>query len=709
MKKLYLNLMLLVCMMSMGINAWGQTTTLMEYGTSDVAWTADNLAEWTAGGNPTISEDGSYVSISGGNGGYSTSKTITPTENAIINVTVVWRGRSDTGRAFSAGNGSYFRYGNIFVAQNDQDKKHGYGFTGLDNISSVTTFTAGSYRVDIATLPFLLIEMEINTASKTLTSFTIKSEDGATTYVSQENVALSSVDFSTVAFGYKKGGSVSTTNTEQLKSVKITQTVQEVTTADYTINYVFEGNTVKSETGTNVIDATITAGQSIVVDGVKYIVEAEEAPSMTITEGTNVLNVPVRLPYTATLNVTTTINGESSTNTTNLTESDYHDVSWSYAYPLYKMGSDGLYYKADNTTTFGEGGTFVDGEVINKTATYTNADADVVFFSDASNTAGRNYAYSNGETGAVAAQNARDRGISVGTLPAGSYEFVVNITAANRRSLVIRQGTNDPLALVGTSNEDMTTGIKTAQFELTEETSNLFINGANSGDKKTNQSEDFDYVLIRKVASTVPVTISAAGYATFASDKALDLSNLPEGLTAYVATSLSSDAVTINPITTTVAPGTGLIFGGAAGDYEVPVASEGTEVTDNMLVGVVGEAVTLPQDGTCYVLALNAESKAVFQQVTTKAVASVPAGKAYLNTATASPAPARPDDMPGVDGVTLAKTLNIYLPGEGEATAIKTVETAEQQDGAIYNLAGQRVGKDYKGIVIMNGNKYLVK
>ena len=209
--------------------------------------------------------------------------------------------------------------------------------------------------------------------------------------------------------------------------------------------------------------------------------------------------------------------------------------------------------------------------------------------------------------------------------------------------------------------------------------------------------------------TTVPVTITAAGYATFASDKALDLSNLPEGLTAYVAASLSSDAVTINPITTTVAPGTGLIFGGAAGDYEVPVASEGTEVTDNMLVGVVGEAVTLPQDGTCYVLALNAESKAVFQQVTTKAVASVPAGKAYLNTATASPAPARPDDMPGVDGVTLAKTLNIYLPGEGEATAIKTVETAEQQDGAIYNLAGQRVGKDYKGIVIMNGKKYLVK
>ena len=31
------------------------------------------------------------------------------------------------------------------------------------------------------------------------------------------------------------------------------------------------------------------------------------------------------------------------------------------------------------------------------------------------------------------------------------------------------------------------------------------------------------------------------------------------------------------------------------------------------------------------------------------------------------------------------------------------------KDGAIYNLAGQRVSKSYKGIVIINGKKYIQK
>ena len=700
MKKLYLNLMLLVCMMSMGINAWGQDEYTSVYSRASVSeWTEADITDW--GGNSNLVVNQTYglgFNTTKPSAAYTATKTFSIEENSKIKYEIVWRTGNSTGRS------SNFEFiqigGNIRISYTSDYyyylNTNGTSFIEAENANRI------QYNKNTADNSIIIV---FNTATKQVESFTFNNID-----LSSKVTGTLDGNFNTVTFGLQRGGS--TSNWEYpnyLTSIAVSECQQTVSISSYTINYLLNDDVIFTSSNTMAIGAMVSAEQSLTVDGVKYIVEADEAPSMTIVEGSNVLNVPVRLPYTATLNVTTTVNGESSTNTTNLTESDYHDVSWSYAYPLYVMGSDGLYYKADNTTEFGEGGTFTDGEVINKTVTYTNADADVVYFREATSNVGTNYAYSNGESGNVAAQNERDRGISVGTLPAGSYEFVVNITAANRRSLVIRQGQNDPLASVGTSDEDKTTGIKTAQFELTEETSNLFINGANSGDKKTNQSEDFDYVLIRKVASTVPVTISAAGYATFASDKALDLSNLPEGLTAYVATSLSSDAVTINPITTTVAPGTGLIFKGAQGKYIIPVASEGTEVTDNMLVGVVGEAVTLPQDGTCYVLALNAESKAVFQQVTTKAVASVPAGKAYLNTATTSPAPARPDDMPGFDGVTLAKTLNIYLPGEGEATAIKTVETAEQQDGAIYNLAGQRVGKDYKGIVIMNGKKYLVK
>ena len=52
---------------------------------------------------------------------------------------------------------------------------------------------------------------------------------------------------------------------------------------------------------------------------------------------------------------------------------------------------------------------------------------------------------------------------------------------------------------------------------------------------------------------------------------------------------------------------------------------------------------------------------------------------------------------------------HIYtLKVEAGTASINTVKTT-QKDGAIYNLAGQKVGKDYKGLVIKNGKKYVIK
>lgn len=45
----------------------------------------------------------------------------------------------------------------------------------------------------------------------------------------------------------------------------------------------------------------------------------------------------------------------------------------------------------------------------------------------------------------------------------------------------------------------------------------------------------------------------------------------------------------------------------------------------------------------------------------------------------------------------------------GGASGISDVKVVRIADGAIYNLAGQKVGKDYKGIVIMNGRKFMQK
>ena len=293
MKKHLLRMWLVALMAVVGLGAQAQTTTLVSLPTGEGATWTDEDAVWDTGGaTPTIFNDKSAIRISGKNGSYAMTKTIAPTENAIINVKAVWRGRSNTGRAFSAGNGSYFRFGNIIVAQNDQDQKHGYGFSGLSAIGSVTTFKAGSYRTDISNCTWLLIEMEINTASNTVTSFTIKSEDGETTYATAENIVLSDPDYTTIAFGYRKSGSVSTENTEDLKSLTITQTEQVVETADYTVKFVCDGVEVKDASvrtgvvGQN-IGLTDTDLQNFYsADGSKkYIYVSNDAEGMTVSEG----------------------------------------------------------------------------------------------------------------------------------------------------------------------------------------------------------------------------------------------------------------------------------------------------------------------------------------------------------------------------------------------------------------------------------------
>ena len=50
-----------------------------------------------------------------------------------------------------------------------------------------------------------------------------------------------------------------------------------------------------------------------------------------------------------------------------------------------------------------------------------------------------------------------------------------------------------------------------------------------------------------------------------------------------------------------------------------------------------------------------------------------------------------------------------YEFGTDPSGIINVKKDAVKADGAIYNLAGQRVSKDYKGIVVKNGKMYITK
>lgn len=175
-----------------------------------------------------------------------------------------------------------------------------------------------------------------------------------------------------------------------------------------------------------------------------------------------------------------------------------------------------------------------------------------------------------------------------------------------------------------------------------------------------------------------------AEYATYCSDKALDFTNT--GLTAYIATGVQGDYITLQEVKK-VPANTGVLLQGTAGEYKIPVAlGETDDVKDNKFVGVTAETSV---SENIYVLYTDGTHEIGFYKTTASSF-TVSANTAYLPAGTTGAA-------------------NLRFAFGDEATGIETVETVATEEGATYNVAGQQVDGNYKGIVIKNGKKYLQK
>ena len=123
----------------------------------------------------------------------------------------------------------------------------------------------------------------------------------------------------------------------------------------------------------------------------------------------------------------------------------------------------------------------------------------------------------------------------------------------------------------------------------------------------------------------------------------------------------------------------------------IPVKGTYTADAANILTGTDETAMTTGGE-EYFALSWNSTKGVVgfYWMVANGAAFECPAHKAYLALSSA----------PGVKG--------FDLNGDDDATGIDNVD-AEANDEAIYNLAGQRVGKMQKGINIVNGKKILKK
>ena len=184
----------------------------------------------------------------------------------------------------------------------------------------------------------------------------------------------------------------------------------------------------------------------------------------------------------------------------------------------------------------------------------------------------------------------------------------------------------------------------------------------------------------------VPVIISAAGLATFASDEKLDFTNV-ENLEAYIAKEVSG-AIKLTKVNK-VPANTGVLLRALndATDFNVPVTTATADaVTGNLFVRGAGAAVASEDGGKYnYVLGKH-EGKVGFYKAGGMVVAT---NKAYLQTTVAA---ARID-------VDFDETTSLTLVNSEKSTV----------NNEYYNLAGQRVANPTKGLYIVNGKKVVMK
>ena len=193
----------------------------------------------------------------------------------------------------------------------------------------------------------------------------------------------------------------------------------------------------------------------------------------------------------------------------------------------------------------------------------------------------------------------------------------------------------------------------------------------------------------------VPVTITAAGYATFSSTEKLNFTGI-DGLTAYKATTTDGSSVTLEDVTGIVPAETGLLLKGAANTYYIPVstAAATADVTGNKLQSTAKAAhnIAAGEVDRAFVFGSLNEVVGFYKAAAGKTIG---VGKSYLLF----------DAAPAKDVEFLSF---VFGDEESETTAIKAVTTAVE-NGVRYNLAGQKVDAAYKGIVIVNGKKMLNK
>lgn len=215
-----------------------------------------------------------------------------------------------------------------------------------------------------------------------------------------------------------------------------------------------------------------------------------------------------------------------------------------------------------------------------------------------------------------------------------------------------------------------------------------------------------DIYIFRKAGDfSNSLTIGEDKFATFYSDKAYIM---PEGVTGGTVTAADTESgkLTINYVYTagtTVPAKTALLLKGEPKTYSyATTTSEATAPAGNLLHG----ADAVDAEGKTYVEGTNVK----YYILSHSNDAAKKLGFYWAAANGAAITYQTPFAFLAFDAGTggSAPTL-LSIDGDDDTTAINGITTDRNNDNTMYNLAGQRVNANAKGIIIMNGKKIIKK
>ena len=186
-----------------------------------------------------------------------------------------------------------------------------------------------------------------------------------------------------------------------------------------------------------------------------------------------------------------------------------------------------------------------------------------------------------------------------------------------------------------------------------------------------------------EVPAPITVTVSSAGWATFAPSKDVQFDN--EVMSAFIVTGATTTSATLTAVSA-VPAGTPVLVSAEAGTYTLAAASTTpAAVTGNKLN--VSDGNVTGDESTIYALGVQSNDEVGFMLVADGV--EIPAGKCYLQ-------------------ITTSGARSFLSLGGGEDTAIKSVAT-DVNEGTVYDLQGRRVNGVKQGLYIVNGKKVVLK